>query len=104
MNDLKGKNKKRKQESVTPGRFVLAMAFLLCFLVAAFFDVWCGVQSRRMGYEIVQAKAQRENLLEFQKKLTIEKARLTSPQLLRKVAADELDLETPKPEQVIIVP
>lgn len=80
------------------------MAFLLCFLVAAFFDVWCGVQSRRMGYEIVQAKTQRENLLEFQKKLTIEKARLTSPQLLRKVAATELALETPKSEQVIVVP
>ncbi len=104
MNDLKAKNKKRKQEIFTPKRFAFAMAFLLCFLVAAFFDVWCGVQSRRMGYEIVQARAQRENLLEFQKKLTIEKARLTSPQLLRKVATAQLALETPKPEQVIIVP
>lgn len=104
MNEAKAKNKKHKQDVFTSKMIFLAMAGLLFFLAAAFFDAWCGVQSRRMGYEIAQARAQQEKLLDFQKKLKIEKARLTSPQELRRYAAGELALEIPKPEQIIILP
>ncbi len=104
MNDARRKNKKRKGEIVTPRIIVFGMVFLFCFLAAAFFDAWCGIQSRRMGYEIVQAREQQEKLLDFQKKLKIEKARLTSPQMLRRYATSELNLDTPKPEQIIVMP
>jgi len=101
---IKGSRKKPKADAFTPKRILAGMVLLVCFLGAAFFDTWCGIQSRRMGYEIEQARMQQENLLDFQKKLRIEKARLTSPQALRRHARGELSLETPKPEQIIIVP
>ncbi len=104
MNATEKKHNKRKQNGLTPQRVLAGMVFLLCFLAAAFFDTWCGIQSRRMGYEIEQARMQQESLLDFQKKLKIEKARLTSPQALMRHARGELSLETPKPEQIIIVP
>ncbi len=104
MNERAGKNRKRKSETFTPKRVAVALLILLCFLGAAFFDAWCGVQSRRMGYEIVQARAQQEKLLDLQKKLKIERARLSSPPVLRRYATSELNLETPKPEQIVVMP
>lgn len=104
MKETGGNNKKRTAPVFTPRLTAAALLLLAGFLVAAFFDVWCGVQSRRMGYEIVQEKMQQERLLEYNKKLKIEKARLSSPQALRRYAGSELELETPKPEQIIVMP
>ena len=109
MKEPGGKNKKQKAPVSKPRIFkpnmtAAALLLLAGFLAAAFFDAWCGVQSRRMGYEIVQEKMQQERLLEYNKKLKIEKARLSSPQALRRYAGSELELETPKPEQIILMP
>jgi cell division protein FtsL len=104
MNEMKRKKNTRKMTGLPPGKIIAGMTCLLCFLGAAFFDTWCGVQSRRMGYEIVQTRMQQEKLFDYQKKLKIEKSSLTSPQRLRRYATGELSLQIPKPEQIIVVP
>ena len=104
VSENKGKNKKYQPDLFPPKMLLKGMGCLLFFLGAAFFDTWCGIQTRRMGYEIEQVRMQHESLLNYQKKLKIEKARLTSPQVLRRYATGELELQTPKPEQIIVVP
>ena len=104
MEKTRKKFRKNPHQLLSPKKFLAGMACLLSFLAAAFFDTWCGVQTRRLGYEIEQARMQHERHLEYRKKLKIEKARLTSPQVLRRYATTELDLQTPKPEQIIVVP
>ena len=92
-----------KQRVLTPKLIIWGMILLVFFLATAFFDAWCGIQSRRLGYEIEQAGNQQEKLLDFQKKLKIEKARLTSPQALRQYATSKLELATPKSEQIVVI-
>ncbi|MGM0452150.1 MAG: hypothetical protein ACQERN_03165 [Thermodesulfobacteriota bacterium] len=98
------KNKKRGETLWTPKFAAICMTLMLIFMAEVFFDTWCGVQCRRTGYEIEQARARQTDLRTLQKKLQIERVRLTSPQALGQYAKNQLELITPSPEQVIILP
>ena len=77
---------------------------LLIFIFEFFLRTWCGVQCIRTGYEITAAEERQEELLEMQKSLKIERARLTAPQTLARVAEERFDLRTPEPEQQVVLP
>lgn len=102
--DVTKKNKKRGETVWTGKAFAAVMVLMLVFMAEVFLDTWCGVQCRRTGYEIEQARAQKTDLKALQKKLQIERVRLKSPQALGRYARKKLDLTTPSPEQVIILP
>ena len=96
-------NRKNADPMLTSGRVFACMLLMLVLIAEVFFDTWCGVQCRRMGYEIVEARSRQEELIETRKKLRIEQGRLKSPQVLGTRAKKQQGLITPKPEQVIII-
>ncbi|MCF8094118.1 MAG: cell division protein FtsL [Desulfobacteraceae bacterium] len=97
-------NKKHTNPIFTPPRIIAASILVLVIAAEVFFDTWCAVQCRRIGYEIVQAESRRDNLTETRKKLMIEQGRLKSPHVLGKKARDEYGLITPEPEQIVVIP
>jgi cell division protein FtsL len=64
---------------------------------------WSRVQCIGIGYEISRGNEKRARLVTVQKNLTIELARLRSPERIARIARERLGLITPKPDQVIIV-
>lgn len=82
----------------------ICLLLLFIFIFEFFLRTWCGVQCIRTGYEITGAMDRQEDLLDMQKNLKIELARLTSPQSLGRIAEARFGLETPKPEQVVVMP
>ena len=82
------------------GTWICLMVFLIGEL---FFYTWCRVESVRMGYELSQATRNHQSLTALQNNLSIELARLKSPQRLARIAEQQLDLTMPKPEQMIVI-
>ena len=76
---------------------------LIVFVVGFFFRTWCGVQCIRTGYEITESLHEQQKLLDMQKNLNIELSRLKSPQVLGKIAREQLGLSVPSPDQIIII-
>lgn len=105
---MKQTNGRTKQNAGSSGEnprvFRAFLIILLIFIFEFFFRTWCGVQCIRTGYEITAAEERQEELLEMQKSLKIERARLTAPQALARVAEERLDLKTPEPEQQVVLP
>jgi len=62
------------------------------------------MQCLRVGYDISDAFNKQERLANIQKNLKIELVHLKSSQVLMKVAKDRFELDTPTPEQVIVIP
>ncbi|MEW5908694.1 MAG: hypothetical protein AB1659_02710 [Thermodesulfobacteriota bacterium] len=79
-------------------------SILFVFMAELFFYTWCGVQSVKFGYDISKIAARQKELLKLQKNLTIELARLKSPQRITETAQSRFGLIVPAPEQVITVP
>lgn len=102
--DATRKNRKRGEEILSPRMVAVGMILLIGVLAEVFFATWCGVQCRRTGYELVQAREEQEKLEEMRKKLQIERVRLESPQILGSYAREKLGLTTPKPDQIVIMP
>lgn len=97
-------NKKSASSRLSPGIARMILLLLLLFLAEFFFHTWCGVQCIRTGYEITAAEKRQDELLEMQKSLQVELARLTAPQTLSHVAARRFNLKTPAPEQIVVLP
>jgi len=103
-----GKNEKNsrktKSSRIPPGLLGIALLLLAVFMGAFFFHTWCGVKCIRIGYQISEAGQRQEELLEMQKNLKIELARLTAPQTLSRLAETRFELITPKTEQIVVIP
>lgn len=82
--------------------FALVLAALppLAVLVVA---VWANIQTRQYGYQIQQATERRRELHERRRQLLADRAAAASLRDVEKVAREKLHLETPRPEQVILV-
>lgn len=83
---------------------VIWLILLFVFVAELLVYTWCRVQSIRVGYGVSQALHRQQKLLELQKNLEVELARLKSPQRIARIASQRLGLITPTPQQVIIVP
>ncbi len=77
---------------------------LLVFLGQLLFYTWCRVQCVQIGYQIASETDKRQQLIALQNSLRIEMARLKSPERIARIARYELGLETPGPEQTIVIP
>lgn len=75
---------------------------LLC--LGILFYVWQHIQVLRLGYALEGLRAQRATLLQENRTLTLEMARLTALSRVEAIARARLEMETPRPGQVIVLP
>ena len=75
---------------------------LLC--LGILFYVWQHIQVLRFGYALEGLRAQRATLLQENRTLTLEMARLTALSRVEAIARARLEMETPRPGQVIVLP
>lgn len=80
---------------------LLVMALLGC---AIFVTVWRRVAFIEMGYEVRRLERTESELLHLQHEMQIEKAMLSSPERIEKVARDRFGLKEPEPEQIRVLP
>jgi len=97
-------NRKTKPNVFTPRVITVGFVFLSVFMVEFFLKTWCGVQCIRTGYAITDEMNKKQNLTNMNKNLKIELLHLRSPQVLKKIAREKLDLTIPEPDQVIVIP
>ncbi|MEW6616299.1 MAG: cell division protein FtsL [Thermodesulfobacteriota bacterium] len=88
------------KDSSTIGMSLIVAAVLI---FSSLFYVWPHVQVVNLGYEISQAKKEKNELLQMNKKLKLEIATLTSPYHVEDIAKKELRLTSPKPDQLVII-
>jgi cell division protein FtsL len=79
--------------------------FLLVLFISEFlFYAWCRVQCTRLGYEMTKdVEANRKQML-IQNSLVVELARLKSPERISEIARQQLKLEPPSHEQMVVLP
>ena len=84
--------------------FVFALLVLAVLGGAIFSTVWRRVAFIDLGYEIRKLEKREAELLRLQHELEIERAMLTSPERIEKVARHRFGLREPGPEQIRILP
>ena len=75
---------------------VVLMAELLVY-------TWCRVQYVQTGYEITEATQEHERLMDLDRKLQVEEARLRSPERIMRIARQR-GLVMPGSKQVVVIP
>ena len=97
--------KKRAQKNIRKLKLTGVWFVLLSiFIVELFSYTWCRVQCVRIGYEITKETNIKQSLITLQNNLKIELASLKSPKRLAEIASNKLNLTSPTPKQVIIIP
>ncbi len=82
------------------------LALLLCALppmAVLFGAIWTNLETFRLGYQIERLQKQKEGLLEKQRQLEMERARVSALARVEGVARDRLGLVTPGRGQVVYV-
>jgi len=79
------------------------LALVLALVIAMALYAWPGLELRRTGLDIVRLNQQREQLIERNRKLRLEKSSLEQLQRIERLAQRELNLVTPPAERVIVV-
>jgi len=74
------------------------------FIAELLIYTWSRVQCVKVGYEISNENNKNRNLINLQNNLKVELARLKSPERLADIARNQLNLKTPTPEQMVIIP
>jgi len=82
---------------------ILFSVLTLFFIGGSLFYVWSRIQVIQLGYEISNALKEERVLTEANKKLRLEIATLKSCPRIEKIAAEELSMSKPKPDQVIVM-
>ncbi len=72
-------------------------------LVVVLFYVWQHVQVVRLGYEVEYLAGERAALIQQQKELRLDVARLMSLRRVEEIARGQLGLTSPKSDQVIVL-
>lgn len=97
--------KRRQRAKGRKSRVVMVWLVIMgAFIAQLLIYTWCRVQYVRIGYEITNAAKHRAELLALKRNLSIELARLKSPERIEGIAKRQLGLVTPRPEQVFTIP
>lgn len=94
---IKGDAKKARKNSF----LMITMGVIL--MISFFMFVWTRICVLNTGYSISEALKAQESYLQENRKLKIERASLTSPSRIEKVARARLGMVTPKNNQVVIL-
>ncbi len=85
-------------------KFVKKWAVWLIFAtVLALFYVWSRVQVVSLGYELTTLKLQAEELGKQISSLELEMAKMKSPKRLEEIARNELFMQAPTAEQIVLI-
>ena len=95
---------KARPRGLTPRPGLFLFTLLMFFLIgASLFYVWSRIQVIQLGYEISNAIKQERVFTETNKKLRLEIAQLKSYGRIEQIAAEELKMMKPTPDQVVII-
>jgi cell division protein FtsL len=82
---------------------LIGIVLIAVFVGEFFVYAWIRVQCTHFGYEIAETRQEGKALLDLQKKLKLERAHLTSPERILKIATEQLGLVAHTPEQVVVI-
>ncbi len=80
------------------------MVLLALFVGELLVYTWCRVQCTRLGYEMTKDVEANRKQLVLQDGLELELARLKSPERISAIARQQLKLEPPSHEQMMVLP
>ena len=80
------------------------VAIFLWLLLSGFAYVWCRVQVVQLGYLLSDAHRINTRLLNDNKKLHLELARLKAPERVERIAIQQLGLRHPTKNQIVLLP
>ncbi len=80
------------------------IVLLFLFLSELLFYTWCRVQCTRLGYEMTKDVDANRKQMVLQNSLVLEIARLKSPERISAIARQQLKLEPPSHEQMVVLP
>lgn len=93
------------KEDFAKTRLLYRILILIAFMaILSLFYIWSRVQIVHYGYEINKLQSRQSELYEINKKLNVEVATLKAPQRIEKVAREDLKMETPRPDQLQLIP
>ena len=80
------------------------IVLLALFIAELLFYTWCRVQCTRLGYEMTKDVEANRKQMVLQNSLVLELARLKSPERISAIARQQLKLEPPSHEQMVVLP
>ncbi|MCJ7830143.1 MAG: cell division protein FtsL, partial [Desulfobacterales bacterium] len=95
------RNLRKTRVHTKPGVWILIM---MLFMAELLLYTWCRVQCVRLGYDIAREETRQQDLMALQHTVKIELAHLKSPERIANIAKNQLGLNIPTPEQLIIIP
>ncbi len=98
-----GEDSKVKPKGIKLNLLVPLILLLVFLIGGSLVYVWSRIQVIQLGYDISNALKEEKALTEANKKLRLEIATLKSYVRIEKLAAEELRMGKPKPEQVIVI-
>jgi cell division protein FtsL len=98
-----GEDSKVRPKGIKLNLLFLFTLLMLFFIGGSLFYVWSRIRVIQLGYDISNALKEERTLTEANKKLRLEIATLKSYARIEKLAAEELRMGKPKPEQVIVI-
>ncbi len=96
--------RKAKKNARSTRMVIIWLIVMAVFIAELLIYTWSRVQCVKVGYEISNENNKNRNLINLQNNLKVELARLKSPERLADIARNQLDLKTPTPEQMVIIP
>ena len=84
-------------------RLTTLIAFFLWLLLSGFGYVWCRVQVVELGYQLSDIHRLHTRLLNDNKKLHLELARLKAPERVQSIAIEQLGLKQPTKDQIVVL-
>ena len=91
------------ERSVLYGRNLSQHLYLAVPMVVLFAAIWTNLETFRLGYQVERLQKQKEILVEKQRQLEMERARVSALARVESVARERLGLVTPGSEQVVYV-
>ena len=95
--------RKRKTGKERHSTMTVWVALVVVFMAELLVYSWCRVQYVHTGYEITEARRQKQTLIALQHKLDVEEARLRSPGRIRGIA-EKRGLTMPDLGHVFVMP
>ena len=85
------------------GRIFAIFAVFTWLLFSGFGYVWCRVQVVHVGYLLSEVHRTNTRLLNDNKKLHLELARLKAPERVERIAIEQLGLKHPTKSQIVVL-
>lgn len=94
---------KKKKPKWRQHRVATIVGVFLWLLFSGFGYVWCRVQVVHLGYLLSEVHRSHTRLLNDNKKLHLELARLKAPERVQRIAIEQLGLKHPSKDQIVVL-